>query len=321
MSRKHRFTSASIFLLALGIHNIWAADGPTKQETLQQSFVKYHKSTKVRVVPKLVFATYGKRKLVLDLYLPIPDGQNRPGVVVVRGGGWMVGDRKRFAHVASALAERGVASACIEYRTADKAVFPAAIQDVKAAVRWMRANAKQYGIDPHMIGTMGGSSGAQMAMLAGVAPEISELDGDGGNNGVSSEIDGVVAMALPADLLALSSDNQSTVGKFLGATPTTNESLWRFASPINHIKRNGPPVLLLHGGSDDSVPISQSTNFADRYRQVGGHVQVRILDGAPHAFWNYHPWFDESMRLAADFFVGLENSHNDSRSMIRAHCR
>jgi len=156
MSRKRRFSSASILLLALGMSNIWGATSSTTQKTLQQSFVKYHKSLKVRMVPKLVFATYGRRRLVLDLYLPISNGQNRPGVVVIRGGGWMVGDRKRFAHIASGLAELGVASACIEYRTADKAAFPAAIQDVKAAVRWMRANAKQYGIDPQVIGTMGG---------------------------------------------------------------------------------------------------------------------------------------------------------------------
>jgi len=308
-----------MLLLALGMSNIWGATSSTTQKTLQQSFVKYHKSLKVRMVPKLVFATYGRRRLVLDLYLPISNGQNRPGVVVIRGGGWMVGDRKRFAHIASGLAELGVASACIEYRTADKAAFPAAIQDVKAAVRWMRANAKQYGIDPQVIGTMGGSSGAHMALLAGLTPEVSELEGKGGNIGVSSEIDGVVTMALPADLLDLSSDNQLIVGKFLQATPQTNQSLWRFASPVNHIGRSGPPVLLLHGANDDSVPTSQSINFAERYRQVGTHAEVHVLDGAPHAFWNYHPWFDETTQLAAEFFLGLENSHNDSRSMIRAH--
>ena len=315
MSRRFKFTCAWIVLLALSTPKFWAADGSMTQPT----FVKYHKSPKARVVPKLVFAKYGKQKLLLDLYLPILNGQNRPGVVVVRGGGWMVGDRKRFAHVASALAERGVAAACIEYRTAHKAAFPAAIQDVKAAIRWMRANAKQYGIDPQVIGTMGGSSGAHMAVLAALTPGLSELEGAGGNNDVSSEVEGAVAMALPADLLDLSSENKSIVGQFLHATAETNGTLWRFASPVNHIEHDGPPVLLLHGANDDSVPISQSFNFAEKYRQAGANIQVRILEGAPHAFWNYHPWFDEATGLAADFFLGLESERNNSHSMVLDH--
>jgi acetyl esterase/lipase len=111
---------------------LFVAHGATAEGQLQEkNFVKYHRSPKVRVISKLMYARYGTRQLFLDLYLPLPLGQNRPGVIVVRGGGWLVGDRKRFAHVASALAERGVAAACIEYRTADKAAFPAAIQDVK----------------------------------------------------------------------------------------------------------------------------------------------------------------------------------------------
>jgi acetyl esterase/lipase len=309
---RQRFTSTWILLLSLGAPNVWAAGKATTQGTPQQTFVIYHKSPKVRLIPKLVFANYGRRKLVLDLYLPIPDGQNRPGVVVIRGGGWMVGDRKRFAHVASALAERGVAAACIEYRTADKAAFPAAIQDVKAAVRWMRANAAHYGIDPQVIGTIGGSSGAHMALLTALTPGLSEFEGEGGNIGVSSEIEGVVAMAVPADLLSLTSDNQLTVGQFLRATPQTNVVLWRFASPVSHIESTGPPVLLLHGAADDSVPPSQSIDFAERYRRANAHVELHILGGAPHAFWNYHPWFDESMELAADFFVGLEKKRSGS---------
>src|SRR5215475_2778654 len=142
----------SKIILALAASLVFAAN--SYEQPRQKNFVKYHVSPKVRVVSKLLYAQYGRRRLFLDLYLPLPAAQNRPGVIVVRGGGWLVGDRKRFAHVASALAERGVAAACIEYRTADKAPFPAAIQDVKAAIRWMRANAKQYGIDPEAVGAM-----------------------------------------------------------------------------------------------------------------------------------------------------------------------
>jgi acetyl esterase/lipase len=144
----------------------------------EQDFVRYSASPLVRVIPDLVYARYGKRSLLLDLYLPMKaEKRALPGVIVVRGGGWMVNDRKRFAHIASALAERGLAAASIEYRNADGAAFPGAVQDVKAAVRWMRANSKTYGISPEAIGTLGGSSGAHMALLAGLTAAVPEFEG------------------------------------------------------------------------------------------------------------------------------------------------
>src|SRR5256885_16010208 len=128
-----------------------------------------------------------------DLYLPIGAKEPTPGVIVIRGGGWMVSDRVGFSHVASALAERGVAAARVEDRTADEAPFPGAVQDVKAAIRWMRADANLYGISPGALGTLGGSSGVHMALLAGIS-DNRDVEGSGGNNHVSSRVQAVVAM-------------------------------------------------------------------------------------------------------------------------------
>ena len=285
--------------------SVTAAQG----EPPERDLVEYRASALVRVIPDLVYAKYGERTLLLDLYLPAsapsPSALGRPGVIVVRGGGWMVGDRKRFAHIASALAEKGVAAACIEYRMADEAAFPGAIQDVKAAVRWMRANAAKYGIDSGAIGTLGGSSGAHMALLAGLTGGVAAFEGNGGHEDTSSEIQGVVAMATPADLLSLSDNNKRTVGIFLHATPEEDNAKWRWASPVNHITRAGPPVLLLHGATDDSVPTSQSVDFARRYREAGASAEIYILPGAPHAFWNYRPWFGEAVERAANFFLRM----------------
>jgi pectinesterase len=301
-------------LFALGAAALLGASAQAIQnEPPERDFIQYRPSARVQVIPNLTYANYGERKLLLDLYLPSPLERKVPGVIVVRGGGWKVNDRTRFAHIASALAERGIAAACIEYRTADKAAFPGAVQDVKAAVRWMRANAAKYGIDSEMIGTLGGSSGAHMALLAGITPGIAELEGDGGNTETSSNVQGVVAMATPADLLSLSSDNKLTVGIFLHATPEQDPEKWRFASPVNHVTHSGPPVLLLHGSDDDSVPVSQSIDFAKRYRDAGANADVHILAGAPHAFWNYHPWFEDVIERAANFFLHLPAQKNQQR--------
>jgi acetyl esterase/lipase len=295
-----------LFLLTLNTAVLFAAGGQAVQnQPPERDFIQYRPSARVRVIADLVYAKYGERKLLLDLYQPTPFKQNRPGVIVVRGGGWKVNDRTRFAHIASALAERGIAAACIEYRTADEAAFPGAIQDVKAAVRWMRANATKYGIDSEMIGTLGGSSGAHMALLAGITSGIAEFEGSGGNNETSSDVQGVVAMATPADLLSLNANNKLTVGTFLHTTPEADPEKWRFASPANHVTRSGPPVLLLHGTDDDSVAVSQSVDFARLYGDAGATAEVHVLAGAPHAFWNYHPWFEDAIKRTANFFLHL----------------
>lgn len=302
-----------VSLVTLGLAALFGASVTVAQgEPPERDFVEYRPSAQVRVISDLVYARYGPRTLLLDLYLPSPFKRGRPGVIVVRGGGWMVNDRKRFAHVASALAEKGIAAACIEYRTADEAAFPGAIQDVKAAVRWMRANATQYGIDSEVIGTLGGSSGAHMALLAGITAGVQEFEGNGGHTDASSQIQGVVSMATPADLLSLSANNKLTVGTFLHATPEEDDEKWRWASPVNHVTRGGPPVLLLHGADDDSVPPSQSVDFVRRYREAGASAEIHILPGAPHAFWNYRPWFSEAMERAASFFLRVAKQKNHS---------
>jgi arylsulfatase A len=269
--------------------------------------VKYRPSPQVRLVSGVIFATYGKRSLRLDLYLPVGRKQAVPGVIVIRGGGWMVNDRVEFAHVASALAERGVVAASIEYRTADEAPFPAPLQDVKAAIRWMRANAGAYGISPEAIGTLGGSSGAHLALLAGLTANERDFAGAGCHNNVSSRVQAVVAMATPADLSRLDSGGQRTVARFLNATLAQKPKLWARASPISHVSAGGPPVLLLHSNTDEAVLPEQSSRFAEQYRKAGGKAELIFIENAHHAFWNYNPWFGDAMDRAAALFLRVAN--------------
>jgi acetyl esterase/lipase len=283
-----------------GILAAQSAQSPNEGER-----VKYHPSPQVRLVSDVIFASYGSRSLRLDLYLPVGRKLAVPGAIVIRGGGWMVNDRTEFAHVASALAERGVAAASIEYRTADEAPFPAALQDVKAAIRWMRANAGVYGISPNAIGTLGGSSGAYMALLAGLTVNDRDLEGSGGNNNVSSRVQAVVAMATPADLSRLGAGGQRTVARFLNATLAQNPKLWARASPVNRIGAGGPPVLLMHSSTDEAVLPEQSSRFARLYRKTGAKAELIFFEQAHHAFWNYRTSFDSAMERAAAFFLGV----------------
>src|ERR1700682_653797 len=281
------------------------------QQSIDETRVQYPPSPRVKVEPDIVFARYGNRALRLDLYLPIGAEEPIPGVIVIRGGGWMVNDRKESAHVAYALAERGVAAASIEYRTAGEAAFPGALQDVKAAIRWMRSNAKRYRISPNGIGTLGGSSGGHLALMAGMSDDRN-FEGSGGNNNISSRVQAVVAMAAPSDLRRLGAGSQRFVTQFLHASLAQNPELWAKASPVNHIKVGGPSILLIHGTADESVLPEQSSRFAELYRKAGAPVELVLLEKAPHPFCNYLPWFEDTMNRAATFL---------HRGLVRSECR
>ena len=181
---------ALVILLALTAHGVIGQQRKRVQFELPQT---------VRLVTDVVYARYEARELRLDLYLPEPAAARVPVIVVIRGGGWRSGDKEGFRHIAGYLADAGFAAASIEYRVVPEAVFPAAVQDTKAAVRWLRANGSEYGIDPDRIGAIGGSAGAHLSALLGTSHKVHRLEGAGGHADVSSRVQAVVAMATPTD--------------------------------------------------------------------------------------------------------------------------
>jgi pectinesterase len=152
-----------------------------------------------RIVHDVVYAQYDKRELKLDVYLPQKSDQRVavPGIIVVRGGEWRLGDKESFGYIAGQLAMAGFVAASIEYRTSGEAKFPAAVQDVKAAVRWMRAHAIAYGVNPDTIGAIGGSAGAHLVAMLASSGRVVELEGGAGNSTTSSDVQAVVAMGAP----------------------------------------------------------------------------------------------------------------------------
>jgi len=253
-----------------------------------------------RVVRNVVYAQYGERRLELDLYLPSESSHPRPvpGVLVVRGGGWQSGDKESFGFIAAHLAESGFAAASIEYRTSAEAPFPAAVHDVKAAVRWMRAHAAAYGIDPGAIGALGGSAGGHLVTMLATSAGVSELEGTGGDPEASSEVQAVVAMGCVCSM----DWNDPAVADFIGAPLETEVAVTKAASPGTYVSRRSAPLLLLHSRTDPVVPFELSLRMEALYRSAGASVTLTPVD-APntHAFWNETRYFPEAMDRAVAF--------------------
>jgi len=254
----------------------------------------------VRVVRDIPYANYEARELRLDLYLP-PGSDGRrpmPGVIVVRGGGWRSGDKDAFAFIAGQLAKEGFVAASIEYRTSSEAKFPAAVHDVKAAVRWMRASAPTYGIDPDAIGAIGGSAGGHLVAMLATSGGVSELEGAGGNGATSSRVQAVVAMACVCNLELAGGG----AGAFIGEPATGRAAAFKLASPVTHVNSQSAPLLLLHSRTDPVVPFAQSVEIDSLYRRAGAISVLKEIDAPQtHAFWNNARYFPETMSEAVAF--------------------
>jgi pectinesterase len=262
----------------------------------------------LQIVSDVVYAQYGQRRLKLDLYLPPKSDRpgNVPGIIVVQSGEWLLGDKTFFGDVAGNLAMERFVVASIEYRTSNEATFPAAIQDLKAAVRWLRAHAAAYGVRPDAIGAIGGSAGAHLAAMLATSGGVTEFEGTGGNSGVSSDVQAVVAMGGAYDLHwkdGLGPKFARAVTGFTGEPPEAQADAIVAASPVTYVSSRSAPLLLMHSRTDPDVPFEQSEEMERQYRGVGAPVVLKAIE-APgvHAFWSGPCCFRETMRLAVEFF-------------------
>ena len=251
----------------------------------------------VQVVRDLEYVPGGHERNRLDLYLPEKAARPRPVILYVHGGGWQGGDKSNGP--AFRFAAKGYAVASMNYRFSQHATFPAQIYDCKAAVRWLRANARKYGLDADHIGAWGGSAGGHLVALLGTTAGVKELEGPGGNEEQSSRVQAVVDWFGPTDFLTVGAKETRT--QLLGGDPQTNKEKALKASPMTYVSKDAAPFLIMHGDEDQTVPIAQSETFAAALKKAGADATFVVIKGGKHGgalFTNA-----ESMKLIEDFFA------------------
>jgi acetyl esterase/lipase len=236
----------------------------------------------------VVFATAGDTTLRVDIAMPTQGTGPFPAVVCIHSGGWVGGDRKQMASTIDVLARRGYVAIAPDYRLAPKHRFPACVEDCKAAVRWLRANAGKYHVDPDRVGALGLSAGGHLACLLGVTATSDGLDGTGDHAGKSSQVQAVVAMSAPTDLTSSTLWTPTVLTNnlqpLLGGPPEKNPDLYRKASPARYRPTTPPPFLLIHGSADANVPIQQMRAFSDMLKSCNGSVREVVLADEGHTW-------------------------------------
>ncbi len=237
----------------------------------------------VTEVHDVVYRTVAGLSLALDIYLPDSSGPH-PAILFVHGGAWHTGDKRRLAPLVRFFAERGYVGFSVNYRLAPAYRYPAALEDLRCAVKWIRAHAADYGVDPNRIAAVGTSAGAHLVALLATATETLAPCG---NPGISSRVRAVIALFGPMDLLsAVGTPAEVAVEDFLGASVREDPDLWREASPITWVSADDPPFLLIHGRDDRVVPYEESVRMADALRRAGVEVRLVLIPGAGHGFIN-----------------------------------
>jgi acetyl esterase/lipase len=249
------------------------------------------------------YANPDGQHLQLNLARPKQATGRSPAVLCIHGGGFRAGKREGWDKRCQQLAERGFVAATVSYRLAPKHQFPAAVHDVKAAVRWLRANADTYQIDPERIGVVGDSAGGHLAQFLGVTAGVKQFEGED-NAGQSSRVTCVVNYYGPSDFTksyGKSVDAAEVLPLWLGGDDSKEHHRHVLASPLNWVTPQAAPTLLLHGTEDKYVAHEQAVWMHDRLKAADVEVTLLTLNGAGHGFK------DEDARRAEDamfaFFV------------------
>ncbi len=246
---------------------------------------------------------YGKRELHLDIFQPSKKGKY-PLVLMIHGGGWRAGNKSLQVPLAMQIASKGYITATVEYQLSLEAKFPAAVHNIKAAIRWLKLNADKYNIDTNRIAISGCSAGGHLASLVGLTNDVEYFEGDLGEKGPSSnvqaiiDIDGVINFLSP-NSLNLNRRSDSPDVEWLGGSFNDKPDVWKTASPIYWSSKASPPILFInsnyprfHAGQDELIGM---------YNDWGIYYEVHKFKVNIHPFWLLDPWFYPTTEYMVNF--------------------
>lgn len=262
----------------------------------------------IKVTKDIIYSSFqtqnfGLRNLKLDIY-QLNDLVKRPVVIMIHGGGWRSGDKSMERGMAIKLANAGYVAIPVEYRLSLEAKYPSAVQDIKAAIRWVKLNADMYSVDTTKIAIEGSSAGGQLATLVGMTSHLTLYDDYRYREKASSkvqaviDIDGVVDFMAPASLNMTRTQSSADV-TWLGSTFEDNPKVWKEASPIYYVNEKSVPILFInstqhrfHAGEDEMVGL---------LAQNGIYNEVKEIPNAPHTFWLVDPWHSTTVAYMINF--------------------
>mgnify|MGYP001173302629 FL=1 len=253
----------------------------------------------IKIEEGVVVSKGGDRDLKADILRPANQSGPVPGILILPGGGFRNADRTPLAErYGLALASDGYVCVTAEYRVMDEAPWPAQVQDVKAEIRWMRANSADLGIDPDLIVVAGKSAGGLLALVAAGSSHVKEFDGDGGNPGVSSKVAAVVGMSPVSDISERAVD--PAFEPLFGKNPSAD--LVRAANAITYANKDYPPALFFHGTSDTRVHHSTTMRMYEALEQAGVPVDLHLFAGEDH-FFDREPRFYKATTDSIAIFI------------------
>ncbi len=272
-----------LFLL-LGLLTLTSCGGQSELAPTEEATIAFSEEKLGTVDENVSYCSMNDME-VLDFYYPLAESLDStdpfPVVLYVHGGGWSKGDKTGLVAYRKALTSKGIAVATVNYSLAPASVFPTNIQDLKCAVRYLRANAAGYNIDPDHIGAYGGSAGGHLVNLLGTTGDLTDWD-TGDYPGISSHVAAVVDMYGPTDLTIEFNGNSPDLLKSAFGDSSYKDGADQ--SPITYVSSDDPPFLIIHGEEDDLVPFEQSQVFYDALLAAGVDVTLIPVENAGHAF-------------------------------------
>ena len=254
----------------------------------------------------IIYCSVNQRNLLVDAFTPkVKRWKKNPAIIFIHGGGWRSGNRTQHYPLAQRLAHLGYACFTPEYRLSAEALFPAAVYDIKAAIRWVKANAATYNVDTSKIVIAGFSAGGELAAFMGSTGDMPLFEGCDCNSGKSTNVDAVIDIDGTLSFVNQESGegddskHTSAATYWFGYPKKGNEVLWEAASPLSYVSRKTPPTLFInsslprmHAGRTDYIHVLDSNHI---YSEVHG------FKGAPHSFCLFNPWFEPTVKYIDDF--------------------